>query len=92
MKRLLLSCILLLTVMVSASGSFGADLQRKLDAFDRGDYATALKEWNPLAEQGVTPANTPSEQPQNPPRYHPKSIVSQAKLAFPSAQLGEEKT
>ena len=39
-----------------------------------------------------TPANTPSQQPQNPPRYHPKAIVSHAKLAFPSAQLGEEKT
>ena len=80
----------MLAVMVSASGSFGADLQRKLDAFDRGDYATALKEWNPLAEQGVTPAITPSQQPQIHLRYHPKAIVSHAKLAFPSAQLGEE--
>ena len=26
--------------------------QEGLDAFDRGDYETALKEWRPLAEQG----------------------------------------
>ena len=38
------------------------------------------------------PANTPSQQPQIHLRYHPKAIVSHAKLAFPSAQLGEEKT
>ena len=37
-------------------------------------------------------AITPSEQPKIPLRYHPKAIVSHAKLAFPSAQLGEEKT
>ncbi len=29
-----------------------ADFQAGLDAYARGDYATALKEWRPLAEQG----------------------------------------
>ena len=29
-----------------------ADLQAVVDAYDQGDYATALKEWQPLAEQG----------------------------------------
>ena len=29
-----------------------ADLQAGQDAYDRGDYATALEEWRPLAEQG----------------------------------------
>ena len=29
-----------------------ADFQDGLDAYDRGDYATALTEWRPLAEQG----------------------------------------
>ena len=38
------------------------------------------------------PAITPSQQPKIHTRYHPKAVVSQAKLAFPSAQLGEEKT
>ncbi len=29
-----------------------ADFQAGLDAYNQGDYATALKEWRPLAEQG----------------------------------------
>ncbi len=29
-----------------------ADFQTGLDAYDRDDYATALKEWRPLADQG----------------------------------------
>ena len=52
MKRLLLSSTLLLSVMVSSSGSFGGDFQKGMDAAQRGDFATALKEWKPLAEQG----------------------------------------
>ena len=32
------------------------DFQKDLDAYSRGDYATALHEWRPLAEQGVTVA------------------------------------
>ena len=29
-----------------------ADFQKGLDAADSGDYATALREWKPLAEDG----------------------------------------
>ena len=29
-----------------------ADFQAGLDAFQKGDYATAVKEWRPLAEDG----------------------------------------
>ncbi len=29
-----------------------ADVQAGVDAYEKGDYATALKEWRPLAEQG----------------------------------------
>ena len=29
-----------------------ADFQAGMDAYNRGDYATALREWLPLAEQG----------------------------------------
>jgi TPR repeat protein len=32
--------------------AFAADFQSGLDAYDKGDFATALKEWRPLAEQG----------------------------------------
>lgn len=35
---------------------WSADYQKGLDAAKRGDYATALKEWKPLAEQGETAA------------------------------------
>ena len=38
-------------MMVSVP-SFSADLQKGLDAFNRGDYQAALREWGPLAEQG----------------------------------------
>ncbi len=33
-----------------------ADFQAAVDAYNRGDYDTALKEWRPLAEQGNTGA------------------------------------
>jgi len=33
-----------------------ADYKAGKDAYDRGDYATALREWRPLAEQGYTAA------------------------------------
>ena len=35
-----------------------ADFQAGKDAYDRGDYATALNEWRPLAEQGHADAQT----------------------------------
>lgn len=36
----------------SPTSSFGANMQRGTDAYNRGDYATALKELKPLAERG----------------------------------------
>ena len=41
----------LLIVMLSPI-SWGADYNKGVDAYERGDYATALREWTPLAEQG----------------------------------------
>ena len=39
-----------------ALGSFGigwsGDFQKGVEAYNKGDFATALKEWTPLAEQG----------------------------------------
>ena len=32
--------------------SWGADFDKGLTAYNNGDFATALKEWKPLAEQG----------------------------------------
>ena len=58
MKRRLLSRILLLIIMVCTSGSFGADFEIGRKALNKGDYAVALKEWYPLAEQGDSRAQT----------------------------------
>ena len=53
MRRL--TAILCLTIAVllgSAGVSWGADYQKGYAAYKSGDYATALREWKPLAEQG----------------------------------------
>ncbi len=39
-------------VMALAAPSLAADRQAGYEAYKRGDYATALKEGRPLAEQG----------------------------------------
>ena len=47
--------ILLLTpalLLGSAGVSWSADFQKGLDAYNRAAFATALREWKPLAEQG----------------------------------------
>ncbi|MDA0221059.1 MAG: sel1 repeat family protein, partial [Proteobacteria bacterium] len=46
MKRL---CAVLMMLVVWPAW---ADDNDGYDAYERGDYATALKEWRPLAEQG----------------------------------------
>ncbi len=38
--------------IVSLAAPAWADFEAGMDAYDRGDYATALREWRPLAEQG----------------------------------------
>ncbi len=44
-----------LLIIVTASQAW-ADFQAGLEAYQRGDYAAALKEWVPLAEQGAAEA------------------------------------
>ena len=52
MRNLTNILCLTLAVFVGSEGvSWGADLQKGLDTAKRGDFATALKEWNPLAEK-----------------------------------------
>ena len=51
MNRLLILSVLLLSLLVG-NPAFSADFQKGVDAYDRRDYATALREWKPLAEQG----------------------------------------
>ena len=57
MNRVTLILVLTMTVLLGSSGvCWSADLQKGLAAYSRGDYATALEEWTPLAEQGNAPA------------------------------------
>jgi TPR repeat protein len=51
MNRLLILPILLLTLLVGTPAS-SADFPKGAAAYKSGDYATALREWTPLAEQG----------------------------------------
>ena len=59
MKRVTLTLVLTMTVLLGSSGvcwgadyvNRSADSQKGIDAYERGDYVTALKEWTPLAEQ-----------------------------------------
>ena len=51
MNRLLILPVLLLTLLVG-NPAVSADFQKGVDAAQKGDFATALKEWKPLAEQG----------------------------------------
>ena len=53
MKKLITILCLTIAVLLRSLGvSWSADLQKGLDAANRGDFATALREWRPLAEQG----------------------------------------
>ena len=52
MKRLLLILLTLVVLLFNPTEGWSADFQKGWDAAQRGDYATALREWKPLAEQG----------------------------------------
>ena len=52
MKRI----ALILVLLVSLAAPAWAGFDEGLAAYDRGDYATALREWEPLAEHGLAEA------------------------------------
>ncbi len=53
MKNLTLTICLTLAVLLGSTGtSWGADYGKGYAAYDSGDFATALREWRPLAEKG----------------------------------------
>lgn len=54
MRRILVIVALCLLVALPVR----ADSDDGAEAYERGDYATALKEWRPLAEQGNAGAQT----------------------------------
>ncbi len=55
MKRLLVVAALVVGLAMPA---LGQDFAAGVDAYKRGDYSTALKEWRPLAERGDPKAQT----------------------------------
>ncbi len=54
--RALRAVVVLVPTLVLSAPVLAADFQAGLDAAERVDYAAALKEWRPLAEQGNTDA------------------------------------
>ena len=59
MKKLSVPFCLTLIIFIGSVGvSESADFQKGLNALQKKDYATALREWKPLAEQGHAPAQS----------------------------------
>ena len=57
MRKLTATLCLTFAVLLGSVGmSASADFQKGLTAAENGDYATALLEWTPLAEQGYASA------------------------------------
>jgi hypothetical protein len=57
MKRLLtILCLPAAILLLGAAEAGSADFQKGVEAYDAGDYAAALREYRPLAEQGVAKA------------------------------------
>ena len=53
MKRLTATICLTFALLLGSAGvSESADFQKGLTAYQSGDFATALREWKPLAKQG----------------------------------------
>ncbi len=50
MRRFILALSCFVTMI--AAPIFAQDFNKGLEAYRSGDFATALKEWKPLAEQG----------------------------------------
>lgn len=44
--------VMVLAVLLSAGAAGAQDFDAGVEAYERGDYAAALKEWHPLAEAG----------------------------------------
>ena len=59
MRRLTATLCLTLAVLLGSAGmSVSQDFQKGFDAYKTGDFATALREFTPLAEQGDSAAQS----------------------------------
>ena len=55
-KPIVTLCLTLAILFGKVVASEGGDFKKGLNAYDRGDYVTALREWLPLAKQGNSDA------------------------------------
>lgn len=53
MRSVLLVISLLAMMMGGTTAVLAADLQKGFAAYKSGDFATALRKWEPLAKQGM---------------------------------------
>ena len=51
-RRTLAAMVIGLSLLMGSGIAWAADYKKGAEAFDKGDYATTLREWRPLAEQG----------------------------------------
>ena len=59
MRKLTATFCLTITILLGSIGaSASADFQKGKTAYQSGDFATALREWTPLAEQGDSAARS----------------------------------
>jgi uncharacterized protein len=59
MKRTLTALVLGVSLLLASGGiSSAADFQKGLEAAEKGDFATALREWSVLAEEGLALAQS----------------------------------
>ncbi len=66
MRRLTtILCLTLAVLLGSAGEGWSADLWKGLTAAQSDDFATALREWKPLAEQGDVDAHLASSRDLN---------------------------
>ena len=55
MKRILTALVLSISILFASGGFvFAQDFLKGVEAWEKGDFATALREWSALAEQGNT--------------------------------------
>ena len=55
-KSAAILCLILAVFLGKVVASEGGDFKKGLNAYDRGDYVAALREWTPLAKQGHSEA------------------------------------
>ena len=75
-------CLTLAVLLGSAGMGWGADFQKGLDAVQRGDYTTALREWKPLAEHGNLLHIEGGKSADREMRHHYNTVRSHSSLAY----------